>query len=126
MAKIKIWAAPGMRVRDPATGRLIPATGIEVESTNTFWRKRIRQGDVVLTEPKEPPAQAETAQAEAQAAALAEQPAPATPASAPGPVPPAAAPATPPPPVPPAPAAPAPAPKPAVTGNANPTGSNAT
>jgi hypothetical protein len=33
-------------VRDPATGRAIPAEGIEVSDDDVFWRRRLDRGDV--------------------------------------------------------------------------------
>ena len=61
-------------IRDPATGRVIPAHGISVRAT-PFWRLRLTHGDVVAT------TEAEIAAAEALPTAAAEanpaEPAPA-------------------------------------------------
>lgn len=37
----------GAVVRDPSTGRAIPAEGIEVADDDIFWRRRLDRGDVV-------------------------------------------------------------------------------
>lgn len=47
-------------IRDPATGRVIPAHGISVPAT-PFWRQRLSHGDVAAT------TEAEIAAAEAPA-----------------------------------------------------------
>lgn len=38
---------PGRLVRDPTTKQRIPETGIEVSDTDTFWARRLADGDVV-------------------------------------------------------------------------------
>lgn len=38
-----------LSIRDPQTKRILPAEGGEVPD-NVFWRRRLRDGDVVLTE----------------------------------------------------------------------------
>jgi hypothetical protein len=40
--------APGLKVRDPLTRQHIPETGVEVSDTDTFWARRLADGDVVL------------------------------------------------------------------------------
>lgn len=45
---MKIKPAPGLKVRHPVTKQHIPAEGIEVSDTDTYWFRRIRSGDVVL------------------------------------------------------------------------------
>lgn len=40
-------ARPGLLIRDPHTKRPLPAEGGRVPN-NTFWRRRLRSGDVVL------------------------------------------------------------------------------
>lgn len=39
----------GLSVRDPVKGSPLPAEGAEVPD-NTFWRRRLRDGDVSITE----------------------------------------------------------------------------
>jgi hypothetical protein len=39
--------APGVKVRHPVTRKRIPETGIEVPSSDTYWARRLRSGDVV-------------------------------------------------------------------------------
>jgi hypothetical protein len=41
---------PGVKVRDPYTRLHIPETGIEVSETDTFWARRLADGDVVPAE----------------------------------------------------------------------------
>lgn len=49
-------AKPGAIVRDPDSKRPLPPEGARVSDT-TYWRRRLRAGDVVLvTEPAEAPA----------------------------------------------------------------------
>lgn len=43
---MKLKPADGRAVRDPAKGKLLPADGAEV-TLNAFWRRRLRDGDVV-------------------------------------------------------------------------------
>ncbi len=50
---MKIWPAPGRRVRDPATGRPLGRRGAEVPDT-AFWRRRLDDGDVLDHEPPTP------------------------------------------------------------------------
>ena len=45
-----IKPAPGLKVRDPVSKRLLPAEGLEVPETNTYWARRLRSGDVVRVE----------------------------------------------------------------------------
>lgn len=47
---MKVWPAPGRRVRDPATGRPLTARGANVPDT-AFWRRRLADGDVLDTQP---------------------------------------------------------------------------
>ena len=47
MDPITLKAAPGRRVVDPKTRRVIPEDGITVSRTDVFWRRRLRMGDVV-------------------------------------------------------------------------------
>lgn len=46
--------APGLRVRDPRSRLHIPETGIEVSETDTYWARRLADGDVVLATPPQP------------------------------------------------------------------------
>ena len=43
---MKLKPADGRAVRDPAKGKLLPEDGAEV-TLNAFWRRRLRDGDVV-------------------------------------------------------------------------------
>jgi hypothetical protein len=43
---MKVKPAEGRQVRDPSTMQLLPAEGREVPD-NQFWRRRLRDGDVV-------------------------------------------------------------------------------
>ena len=47
--------APGLKVRDPKTLRHIPEEGIEVPDTDTFWHRRLLDGDVVEVKVVTPP-----------------------------------------------------------------------
>lgn len=38
-------------VRDPTNGQALPAAGTSVE-WNTYWQRRLREGDVSLTDPR--------------------------------------------------------------------------
>lgn len=42
---------PGAIVRDPHTRRRLPAAGGHVPD-NTYWRRRLREGDVILVVPE--------------------------------------------------------------------------
>lgn len=46
MKKIFLKPAKGLKVRDPDRGDFLPDDGREVVLT-TFWRRRLRDGDVV-------------------------------------------------------------------------------
>lgn len=56
--------APGRSVRDPRSMALLPETGREVPDHDSFWLRRLRDGDVTKDEappspaPKAPPAHA--------------------------------------------------------------------
>ena len=43
--------APGLKVRHPETRQHIPDEGIEVPETDTYWARRLMDGDVVLVTP---------------------------------------------------------------------------
>lgn len=40
----------GIQVRDPITGQHLASTG-EEKSLNTYWRRRLRDGDIEITKP---------------------------------------------------------------------------
>lgn len=61
--KVVVKPKDGLRVKDPATRRDLPAAGAEVE-LDTYWRRRLSDGDVVEVKPAAP-ARAESARAEA-------------------------------------------------------------
>jgi hypothetical protein len=42
-----IKPAPGIKVRDPNSKLHIPETGVEVSATDTYWARRLIDGDVV-------------------------------------------------------------------------------
>lgn len=48
-------AREGLVIRDPRTKRPLPAEGGEVPDT-TYWRRRLRSGDVVELQPPRVPA----------------------------------------------------------------------
>ncbi len=43
---MKVIPAPGRAVRDPKSMMLLPAEGREVPDNDTFWTRRLRDGDV--------------------------------------------------------------------------------
>jgi hypothetical protein len=49
-----IKPAPGIKVRDPGSKLHIPEAGIEVSETDTFWARRLADGDVVEVKPAAP------------------------------------------------------------------------
>jgi hypothetical protein len=47
MAKIRVKAAEGRRVRDPRNNfRVIPESGIAVDENDLYWLRRLRDKDV--------------------------------------------------------------------------------
>ena len=52
---MKVYPAPGLKVRDPETKAHLPLHGLEIDPNDLFWARRLRDGDVV-TEPPELPA----------------------------------------------------------------------
>ncbi len=42
---------PGVKVRDPHSKLHIPEGGLEVPDTDTYWARRLRDGDVVRASP---------------------------------------------------------------------------
>ena len=53
----------GRTVRDPVKGTFLPESGAEVPD-NSFWRRRLNDGDVVREQPKEDKPAPETTKAE--------------------------------------------------------------
>lgn len=52
---MRVKPAPDREVRDPLTMQLLPADGREVPD-NQFWRRRLRDGDVIPAPAPTPPA----------------------------------------------------------------------
>lgn len=46
-----IKPAPGKTIRNPASRLLVPETGLEVAEHDTFWIRRLADGDVVEVKP---------------------------------------------------------------------------
>lgn len=46
-----IKPAPGKAIRNPASRLLIPETGLEVTEHDTYWARRLADGDVVEVKP---------------------------------------------------------------------------
>lgn len=46
---MRIRPAEGRTIRDPASGNPIPRDGVSVQE-NSFWSRRIKDGDVLLIE----------------------------------------------------------------------------
>jgi hypothetical protein len=55
--------APGRLVRDPRSKQRVPETGIEVADTDTFWARRLADGDVVEVKSSAAPAAPKSAPA---------------------------------------------------------------
>lgn len=55
MSVMKVWPAPGHRVRDPGTGLLLTRRGATVPD-NSYWRRRLADGDVLDAAPPPRPA----------------------------------------------------------------------
>lgn len=49
-----IAPAPGLHVRDPYTLRHVPDAGQLVPTDDTYWNRRLADGDVVLATPPAP------------------------------------------------------------------------
>ncbi|EAA5550300.1 hypothetical protein DQJ50_21980 [Salmonella enterica subsp. enterica] len=45
---MKVRLTPGRAVRDPVSGMLLPENSPVEVPDDTFWRRRLRDGDVVL------------------------------------------------------------------------------
>lgn len=43
---MRVRPMPGMKVRHPTTKEFLPDDGIDVDATDFYWSRRIRQGDV--------------------------------------------------------------------------------
>lgn len=56
--KLLIKPRAGVQVRDPVTLQHVPETGIEVEDTDTYWARRLADGDMVPVVPEKPAAAA--------------------------------------------------------------------
>lgn len=56
---MKLWPAPGRRVRDPANGQLLTRRGAEAPD-NGYWRRRLADGDVLDHPPAAPAKPART------------------------------------------------------------------
>lgn len=41
----------GIKVRDPVSKLHIPETGVEVSDTDTYWARRLADGDVIEVKP---------------------------------------------------------------------------
>lgn len=53
---MKVKPAEGRAVRDPRSYALLPPEGREVNERDTFWARRLRDGDVVPVDEPDPPA----------------------------------------------------------------------
>jgi hypothetical protein len=51
---MRVLSAPGRKVRDPISRLPIPAAGVEVSETDTYWARRLADGDVVIVAPAKP------------------------------------------------------------------------
>jgi hypothetical protein len=52
---MKVYPAPGLKVRDPATMQLIDENeGLDVGEFDLHWNRLLRDGDVTLTPPAKP------------------------------------------------------------------------
>jgi hypothetical protein len=49
-------ARPGLRVIDPVSRQPIPESGFTVSDTDTYWARRLADGDVVPVVPEKPAA----------------------------------------------------------------------
>jgi hypothetical protein len=45
---MRVKPAPGLKVRNPETKKLLPLEGIEVADDSILWTKMLNHGDVVL------------------------------------------------------------------------------
>jgi hypothetical protein len=56
---MRVKPKEGIKIRNPDTGQLVPAEGIEVPDSDIFWIRRIRDGDAEKVESKHAPAKKE-------------------------------------------------------------------
>jgi len=57
--------APGRTVRDPISKAKLPDEGREVKDGDLFWVRRLRDGDVIVEQPRTVPRRHEPAHKEA-------------------------------------------------------------
>ncbi|MBI6944204.1 DUF2635 domain-containing protein [Pseudomonas putida] len=65
---VKLYPAPGLKIRDPAKGDYLPEEGRTVE-LDIFWRRRLRDQEVTETAPAKSAAAASTTKEAAKTAA---------------------------------------------------------
>jgi len=51
---MKVYPVEGRSVRDPRNFQLLPAEGREVPDGDSFWARRLRDGDVTTDAPAPP------------------------------------------------------------------------
>jgi hypothetical protein len=51
---MRVKPAPGLKVRDPDTKKLLPPEGIDVPDDSILWTKLLNHGDVVLVKDEKP------------------------------------------------------------------------
>jgi hypothetical protein len=51
---MRVKPAPGLKVRDPETKKLLPPEGIDVPDDSILWTKLLNHGDVVLVKDEKP------------------------------------------------------------------------
>ena len=64
---MRVKPAPGLKVRDPKSMKFIPEEGIELKELNTYWVRRIQDGDVLEVPSQEPTEEKKPAAAKASA-----------------------------------------------------------
>ena len=52
---IHLIPAQGARVRDPQTKKIVGSDGVKISAINTFWFRRLRDGEMIEA-PQEKPA----------------------------------------------------------------------
>ncbi|NWA24054.1 DUF2635 domain-containing protein [Pseudomonas gingeri] len=50
---MRIYASPGLLVRDPVKRDFLPSEGREVPDDDLYWLRRLSCGDATLTQPDE-------------------------------------------------------------------------